>query len=347
MVKTEKAGKNRDFSLDMIRLPAMLLVLFFHLNLTYQEAGSASWLVLYAGRNVTLGVLGTILFIQLSGYTSVLSFEKSAEQPLEGILPYYGRRFLSIFPAYWFAYLIFFLYQRLPVRGYDWSIVYTALGLDGYLAMRGVHTCYLVGEWYVGCILILYLVFPLIFICSRKKPVMMISAAAVLKAVSFLLIRKGILPEAEVLFFAPEFIAGVLFGMYHREVPHWEGLTSAAVLLLAMLIPVPEGFKLLMITPAGISAFILLKYLGQLLAKPQGRAVSALRNAITVSAKYSFAAFLVHHQVLLLVFQGTAFIGGAKRYPVYVIGTFIFTALLSIGVYGASEHITGLIRRKK
>lgn len=331
----------------MIRLPAMLFVLFFHLNLTYQEAASPSWLVLYAGRNVTLGVLGTVLFIILSGYTSALSFQKNADRPAKGILPYYGRRFLSIFPAYWFSYLIFFLVQRLPVRGYDWSLVYTALGLDGYLAVRGVHTCYLVGEWYVGCILILYLVFPLIFIGCSKKPAVMIAAAAVLKTVSFLLIRKGILPEAEVLFFAPEFIAGVLFALYHREVRHAEAAIAAAVLLLGFLVPVPEGFRLLMITPVGIAAYLVLKYLGQLLAKLKGRTSAAVRCAVTVSAKYSFAAFLVHHQVLLLVFQGTAFIGGAKRYVFYVLGTFLFTALLSIGVYGASEHITGLLRKEK
>ena len=346
MVKQEKSGKGRDFSLDAIRLPAMILVLVFHLNVTYQEAGTGQYLLLHAGRNVTLGVLGTMLFILLSGYTSVLSFQKHADDPKKGVLSYYGKRLLSIFPAFYFSYLIFFIMYRLQGHVYDRRLVYTALGLDGYLSAHGVQTWYLVGEWYIGCILILYLVFPLVYYGCRKLPALMIAIAAVLKAGAFMLIFRGILPEADVLFFAPEFIAGVLFCMYRREFSHMEVLIAAALFLLSMLLPVPDKFKILMDTPAGLGGFVLLKYAGGLLGKSEKRIASAGRTFISTCAKYSFAAFLVHHQIIEAVFRGTDFIGSAKRYPVYIAGSVLFTALLAVGVYGASEHVTGIIRKR-
>ena len=81
-----------------------------------------------------------------------------------------GRVLTLEYPAFWLGFGALFLYgEVLHGNNADiprWRVIFSVLGLDGYLAPVTV-TFYKIGEWFLGVILILYLVFPLLLRCME------------------------------------------------------------------------------------------------------------------------------------------------------------------------------------
>ena len=152
--------KQRDDALDFVRLVAAVMIVVFHFNSMFAPKGDVSAGPLrYA--NGSFGNFGVALFFLLSGYALMLRYGQAC--PLK---TFYKKRFLSIYPLYWLCFFSLFLYSdilhgNLPAGVPGWSIIWSVLALDGYLA-GVVPTFYLLGEWFVGCIVLLYLVFPLL-----------------------------------------------------------------------------------------------------------------------------------------------------------------------------------------
>lgn len=158
--------KQRDDALDLVRLVAAVMIVVFHFNSMFAPKGDVSAGPLrYA--NGSFGNFGVALFFLLSGYALMLRYGEAC--PLKA---FYKRRFFSIYPLYWLCFFSLFLYSdilhgNLPAGVPGWSIIWSVLALDGYLA-GVVPTFYLLGEWFVGCIVLLYLVFPLLRAALRR-----------------------------------------------------------------------------------------------------------------------------------------------------------------------------------
>ena len=84
---------------------------------------------------------------------------------------YVIKRFVKVLIPYYLVSIFVFMGKMILDHGNAfaekevplWSVLLTALGLDGYLAEYGVPTYHLgVGEWFVGCLVLMYLVFPLL-----------------------------------------------------------------------------------------------------------------------------------------------------------------------------------------
>ena len=78
---------------------------------------------------------------------------------------YFGRRWKAIYPMFYLCYLFFFVEAAISV-GTWWKsgipyyrFVYTLLGIDGYIAPLQPNFS-LVGDWFLGPIIICYLLFP-------------------------------------------------------------------------------------------------------------------------------------------------------------------------------------------
>ena len=158
--------KQRDDALDLVRLVAAVMIVVFHFNSMFAPKGDVSAGPLrYA--NGSFGNFGVALFFLLSGYALMLRYGEAC--PLKA---FYKRRFFSIYPLYWLCFFSLFFYSdilhgNLPAGVPGWSIIWSVLALDGYLA-GVVPTFYLLGEWFVGCIVLLYLVFPLLRAALRR-----------------------------------------------------------------------------------------------------------------------------------------------------------------------------------
>lgn len=298
--------KQRDDALDFVRLVAAVMIVVFHFNSMFAPKGDVSAGPLrYA--NGSFGNFGVALFFLLSGYALMLRYGQAC--PLK---TFYKKRFLSIYPLYWLCFFSLFLYSdilhgNLPAGVPGWSIIWSVLALDGYLA-GVVPTFYLLGEWFVGCIVLLYLVFPLLraALLRAVRPAVCVTLA--LWAVWLAFYPAPFAREHDFITCIPIFMAGMVLAHTRAvHVPAWPVRLGArrvqvralwaagAVAALVLFVPLPlpqEVCDLLL----GVAAFLLLHALGRALPKGAYRVIRPLAGA-------AYAVFLIHHVLLFIVFR--------------------------------------------
>ena len=153
--------------LDLVRLAALLPVLCYHFCIEAARSGFAVPAALI-GRGMADWVeVGLAWFFLLSGAALCLQW-----QGRFAWRPYLAGRAAAMYPAFWLGFAVLFLYGEV-LHGNNpdvprWRVVFSVLGLDGYLAPLTA-TFYKIGEWFLGVILLLYLVFPLLLWCMDAR----------------------------------------------------------------------------------------------------------------------------------------------------------------------------------
>lgn len=169
----ENTPRKRVVSYDIIRILAFVLVVISHVAAAAEHKfGHKMCPFLYTGN------IGVSLFIILSGCSLSISSVKT------GIINFYKKRFLSIYPSYWTAYFLVFLFLfafmgKLSIGNKPWHLLYTLVAQDGYLGSRYL-TYYLVGEWFTGFIVLVYLVAPVIIAGMKRVPIVTLVITLVL-----------------------------------------------------------------------------------------------------------------------------------------------------------------------
>lgn len=290
--------KNRLFSLDFIRVFSVALVVFFHFGMFVNQYGIYWCPFPVQAGSVYYGSIGVSLFFILSGATLTYS----GHQKAFSLRRYYKKRFLTLFPSFYLAYAAAFLYLFyrsgvITPQAPKWTFLFTLLGLDGHLT-RLVPNYYLVGEWFLGTIILLYLFYPLLAWAMKRWKTKALAAIGICYVALVYVYRfEGIPVEWNAAVRIPEMAFGIYF--MNRYLEHkapatpslFSALCALAVFLLALLFPVP-GYMIYNITAAGISAFLLLFYLGTLL---HSRRLSMMVSWVS---RYSYGIFLCHHIML-------------------------------------------------
>ena len=153
--------KERIFYLDFIRALATLLIILTHYNALFiynVNRPFAAVISLKVG-NIYIGALGVSLFLIISGAAMMYVY---GNQDKINWKKFYSKRFITIFPMFWLAYLVVGFFTFFEQKGINAAIprknfIFTVLGFDTYLANFGVKTFSLVGEWFLGLIILIYL----------------------------------------------------------------------------------------------------------------------------------------------------------------------------------------------
>ena len=198
--------------LDVVRLAALLPVLCYHYCIEAARLGFAVPTALI-GRGMADWVeVGLAWFFLLSGAALCLQWQGRFDARR-----YFVGRAAATYPAFWLGFGALFLYgEVLHGNNADiprWRVIFSVLGLDGYLAPVTV-TFYKIGEWFLGVILILYLVFPLLLRCMETAAHRRVLALcmALLAVVWPLVCPAPWRPGDTVLGRLPAFALGVWFG---------------------------------------------------------------------------------------------------------------------------------------
>lgn len=292
----EHKKKARLFPLDFIRVIGAVLIVLFHFNVSmylFPDIRLKPLLFLnFANGNI--GHIGVSLFFILSGASLMYTYEARLK-PAD----YFKKRFMSIYPLFWVAYSAFFIHhyvlEKTGIPDIPRShLLLSAIGIDGYLNYL-TPTFYLIGEWFLGCIILIYLLFPLLRLAVQNHPRLTPWAAAAVYVPLVLFYPFQMDIQHFVLIRVPE----VLFGMYFirclygteearsRFNYRWgtvAGLVFAFMLFVPVKLPLP--FLILL---TGISCFLFLIWIGQLIRGEK------IRRCISVYSNYTFALFLVHH----------------------------------------------------
>lgn len=317
--------RERIFYLDFIRAIATVLILMTHYNAVYlylPEPQPDKVFITANIANIYIGGFGVALFFIISGASLMYVYDEKCE-----LKNFYKKRFLSLYPMFWIAYTIAFLYQFYMGKGINplvprRNIILSILGMDGYLS-QVVPTFYILGEWFLGCIILIYIIFPLLRYCIKRWPVALAVVAGILYVVFLILPSPFGLSKSLVL---PVRIPEILFGMYYIKYIKkikWPIAVGALAVLVVNGIVAPDISPNLQTTYVGIAAFLVLAFVSDYLK------FAGIERICSVISKYSYAIFLVHH-VIIIAMMGTFDLMNITRFNSYLL---FFTCCLVIALF--------------
>ena len=305
--------KERVFYLDFIRAIAVVAILLTHYNAVFvmAEVPQIQKVVLtYKVCNLYIGDFGVTLFFIISGAALMHVYEEKIQ-----LKNFYKKRFCSIYPMFWLAYFVCFLYTFYTNKGFDHSIpkrniILSIIGFDGY-SIDVIPNFYLLGEWFVGCIILIYVVFPLLRIGVNRYPKITVIIAVLLYIWSFIGYH-GPFNKVEIITTRiPEILFGMYFVKYIKKVP-WQACIGALVVLVVNTVMKPKWDASLQTTYIGIASFCVLTFVSSYITSV------VIRRICFVISKYSYAVFLTHH-VIITKMTGTFNIYNMTRTESYLL----------------------------
>lgn len=155
-------GRRKEYipSFDFIRVVSTVGIVLFHFS-THTKCGEIAKYGKGWGQ-----VFVTVFFI-LSG--ACLIYQTDAIDSLPALKRFYFARCKSLFPPFYIAFLFFFL-ERVVTAGtiyYSHNFFLTMLGMDGYFLYLAPNY-YILGEWFLGAIILIYLLYPVLLKGMKK-----------------------------------------------------------------------------------------------------------------------------------------------------------------------------------
>lgn len=283
--------------MDFMRVSSIFLIITFHLYI--------EWLRLSHRTSddfiSTFGTVGVSFFIIISGGALSTSTKDKFVCSV-----FYLKRVATIYPAFWISYLITFLYIWIVnnnlTGGTDLKLLMISFfGLDGYLHSM-YKTYYLVGEWFLGFIIIIYALFPTVLYLYNKNKLLTLLISIIISCLSINfndwffahspLWNKYSLwnPAARL----PEFIFGmILFDLIKEKKASFNYFSIIATVIIAITYYGNVSIHKPLAIPALCSIFMLITIVYDKIKTP-----SFINKKMELLSKYSFLAFLVHHVVI-------------------------------------------------
>lgn len=292
-MKTERVKQ-----LDFVRSISCIMILFTHFNAVIAGYDGGSFLYpqntpvpIYYG-DIYLGNLGVSLFFILTGSSLYCSYKKNKPH----LLQFYKKRFFAIYPMYWVAYFCFFSFyllrnKALP-RGTVTHFLINVFGFGGYC--WSLSLCageyYYIGEWFLGCLLCIYLIFPLILNVYKRLKYMSFPLSVI---VLLLLPSRNI----NILFInrIPEILFGIIYIDYLSKV---KSRYSIVAILFALLLFSARSMldPFLYAVTVSMCLFFVFGIIGRVIT-----ASKSLYLLIRWFSSLSYPVFLIHHQIIRLV----------------------------------------------
>ncbi len=321
----------RLFYLDLVRALATFLVVLSHFNNPFLSDGR--YLLTNQPFGIYVGDLGVSLFLIISGAALAYTYERPVD-----LRRFYWKRFKGIYPAFWIAWLLGTLYFFVALNGVPpnaapaRSLIWTLLGVDGLASVLGFTTAYLLGEWFLGFIILFYVVFPLLLWCVDRFPKTSAMSLLLIFAVTFVVMKTYFpsIPGSVILTMRlPELAFGIYLVRHIRRVHPFSAIGAGLVLLANSLWPavLPKDVGTALV---GISTFLILVAVARYVA------IGPVRLLIEWGAKYSYPIFLVHHVVIMrlfMVMDTSAFL------PIQFAMMFLASLIIIAALAAALDHL--------
>lgn len=330
--KSAHHHRPRLFYLDFIRAFATILIVITHFNNPFLTVKGAHPIFFNRPFNIYVGDWGVSLFLIISG--AALMYTHGTQKKTDWKRFYY-RRFITIFPMYWIAYIVVNLclfirgHGSLPYSAPKWRILLSVFAFDGLASTGGIKTFYTLGEWFLGFIIIFYLIYPLMQAGVRDHPWTTAMCILALYCVTVVYVRfidvshTGVtingytFPAAILLTMRlPELAFGMYFTHYMKKINPWAGLIALAFLVVQCIYPF-AGLLLddIAVTTVGIASFVILVWIARWFD------IAVIKTSVKWIARYSYPIFLVHHQLITFVFRhvGPTTLNVAQTYLLFAV----------------------------
>lgn len=287
--------RKRILEIDILRPCFVLFIICCHFSVCFNQfeiGGFNNYLLKWC--NVDFGQLATVGFFVISGWALGCGGE--------GTLSFYKKRASKIFPIFYICYLLWFPYQaymhgRILYNGSPVPFIWTLLGIDYYVG-GSVSTYAIVGEWFTGAIIILYLLYPLLRILYREKPIM---TTTVIVALYLMNAYRGTLIHFE-----------GIESIFQDILPFWTGMMLSErrkkldqadprwfLIPMVILVIIPNRLF------APLNALIIILF-GIFALETVSESVKGkiTQNKVwMIFNRYSYPIYLLHHQIIYFVMK--------------------------------------------
>lgn len=292
-------SKKRDIRIEFIRGLSMFIICIYHYSCALEIKNiEEGWRPLWHFASSSWGAVFVIVFFMISGYVMMIQYSDSLD-----IKSFYKKRWVSIFPMFYIAWGIMYVVRAIQYKNPLWGgkpslLILSLLGMDGYLK-NGTNNYYTVGEWFLGAIIILYILFPLLRLIYKKNHIVF---TIIMIFIFFLFEAFGVIEQCkrtDIFFCIFSFWCGMIFWKYRESAKKSIVIISALIIWNVMYFVDCRDFfnEITIMHMMGISAFILFYSLPiETICKNK-----KLENIISFLSKYSYPVMLVHH---VLVYWG-------------------------------------------
>lgn len=331
--------KQRLFYLDLIRAISSIIIVTYHFAVHFATESvplkffdSGKW-----------GLLGVALFFMVSGASLIYNYSDNFN-----LKEYYKKRFLGIYPIFWLCYSLIFLFTFWIKKGFFtnepiYKLILSFLGMDGYLS-NYTGTFYLIGDWFLGCIILIYLIFPLLLYLIKKCPKLLFGLATIIYLIIVLKSNFKIPLNQNLFVSLFSFLIGMYFMRYVKNIKLWQAILAG---ILGIFILITYYYKitnlekmrasLLRINLAASCFLLFFYYVGDKIN------INFIKSLVCKISKYSYIIFLLHHYIILQVNQYFS-MANLNQYGTFCAYLICWIIILTVGkiIYLLYKKIQGL-----
>lgn len=286
--------RERIFAMDFIRTIATIIIIIFHFNISIGTRSLSQYMILKNDFvNINLAHVGVPIFFVLSGFALMYSNEEGYS-----FQNYFSKRFKAIYPMYWIGWLLVTAYYLLTYhticpwgeRPSKISFLLTVVGLDGYTTPL-MTNYYRIGEWFLGCIIIIYLIFPFLrWGLLRFPKIFWIPWIATYVYMVFN--YDSLIPQTQnVIVRLPEFLFGMYLCRYREKITGKWAIISLLGIIVILFMPISDVPPMFLVTLMGVCCYVVCYWLGKQIKN------TAIQKPFVWFAKYSFSIYLLHHVI--------------------------------------------------
>jgi peptidoglycan/LPS O-acetylase OafA/YrhL len=163
---TSRSAGARLLWLDILRVVAISLVVISHIGGITKQAWSA-YVPIGGLYFLSVGNIGVTIFLVLSGASLQYAYGQRHGVWTE----FYWRRLQRIYPIYWMALVLdIALWPTLTPYSFSPSVASFMLMATGFCAFVGNWGCHLTTSWFIGLIVSLYALYPVLSSALRRAP---------------------------------------------------------------------------------------------------------------------------------------------------------------------------------
>ncbi len=290
--------KERIDSFDFMRSATAWIIVIYHFacicNTTPQYG---NFPLFYTHANGVWGENTSVnIFFMLSGASLFYNYPK---QKFSDLKHYYFARFKGLFPMFYILW--FFLYYQkattagnLFYNGSPKSMLLTLFGMDGYLSYRYPQNYYFIGEWFLGALALLYLLYPLLTFCMEHCMILttLLLGGATLAfhwPIPYFQIQR----ERNLIVCLFAFWLGMLFIRFREWLSaKWITAVFGGIALIFIFVKVPID-PFLCAQAIAVGLFLLFYQIGNVVMRYE-----KIRPFFLYTGRISYAIFLLQHVVM-------------------------------------------------
>lgn len=288
---------------DLLRVICFCMVIFYHMmaqvyldNMFMLETVSPY----FENVNMHIATLAVAVFFMLSGASLITSTKDHINYKA-----FYIKRFLRLLFPFYFVNICWFIIRAVSAKSISaviggiapWKIILGVLGIDGWLELYGISGFGYgqgIGEWFLGCIVILYALFPLFRKLMLKNKIMFLAVVVSIYVIAIYGYSSAVPIHMNIIVKGCEFIFGMYLGMYWSKLDKKLLAVSLPVVVFYFtsktFLDINNGLK---ITKFALSFFITFSFMEDILQKSR-----YFNKFIGFLSGCSYELFLVHHIVI-------------------------------------------------